>query len=315
MIAGPERRRGFTLIELLVVIAIIAVLIALLLPAVQAAREAARRIQCVNNLKQLALGMHNVHSAMNSFPMNETRPVTRYWGAQTIPYIEQVNLFNMYNVNVGYNLPENSTAIQFPLAVFLCPSTPDSPRMNPAFTARPGPGMPRWPAAAADYAASTGISSNLWAAPSVMNNGMPGSTDGVLQGNNDGGRRNIAEITDGSSNTILLMESAGRPQIWRSGRSMVPGSGQAAANSSLLCGWGEPNAFSVRGYDAGGVVNKGRCALNCSNVYAVYAFHPGGANVAMADGSTRFIRETVSIETFAALLTRAGGEVISADEF
>ncbi|WP_165252306.1 DUF1559 domain-containing protein [Paludisphaera soli] len=316
MPAGPHRppfRRAFTLIELLVVIAIIAVLIALLLPAVQAAREAARRMQCANNLRQLGLGMHNVHTAMNSFPMNETRPVTRYWGAQIIPYMEQVNLFNLYNIDVNYNTPPNSTAISYPLAVFMCPSTPESPRMNPAFLAVPGPGMDKWPAAAADYAASTGISSNLWAAPSVMNSGPPFSTDGVLQGNNTAGRRNVAEITDGTSNTILIVESAGRPQIWRAGLKKVPGSGLTTANSSILCGWGEPNAFSIRGYDQGGVVNKGRCAVNCSNVYATYAFHPGGANILLADGSTRFIKETVAIETYAALLTRSGGEIISAD--
>jgi len=318
MDAGPSdvsRRRGFTLIELLVVIAIIAVLIALLLPAVQAAREAARRIQCANNLKQLGLGMHNVHTAMNSFPMNETVPVARYWGPQIIPYMEQVNLYNLYNINVDYNLPENSTAVQFPLSVFICPDSPNSPRMNPTFIAKPGPGMGKWPAAAADYAASCGINSNLWAKPSVMTSGDPGNYDGVLQGNNTAGRRNVAEIVDGTSNTIMLAESAGRPQIWRTGWKMVPNSGAATATSSILCGWGEPNAFVFRGYDQGGVTIKGRCALNCSNVYAVYAFHPGGANVVMADGSTRFIKETVSIETFAALLTRAGGEIVSADAY
>ncbi|AMV38223.1 DUF1559 domain-containing protein [Planctomyces sp. SH-PL62] len=308
-------RRGFTLIELLVVIAIIAVLIALLLPAVQAAREAARRMQCANNLRQLGLGMHNVHTAMNSFPMNETKPVTRYWGAQIIPYMEQVNLFNLYNINVDYNVPPNSTAISYPLAVFLCPSAPESPRMNPTFIAKPGPGMDKWSSAAADYAASTGVMSNLWTTPSVMNNGPPASTDGALQGNNASGRRNIAEITDGASNTILIMESAGRPQIWRAGWKKVANSGLTTALSSILCGWAEPNAFSARGYDQGGVANKGRCAVNCSNVYAAYAFHPGGANVLMADGSTRLVKETVAIETFAALLTRSGGEIISADEY
>lgn len=187
--------------------------------------------------------------------------------------------------------------------------------MNPAFIAKPGPGMDKWPAAAADYAASTGISSTLWSKPSVMNSGDPGDYDGVLSGNNAAGRRNVAEIVDGTSNTIMLVESAGRPQIWRTGRKMVPDSGLVTASSSILCGWGEPNAFSIRGYDQGGVVNKGRCALNCSNVYAAYAFHPGGANVGMADGSTRFIKETVAIETFAALLTRAGGEIVSADAY
>jgi prepilin-type processing-associated H-X9-DG protein len=83
----------------------------------------------------------------------------------------------------------------------------------------------------------------------------------------------------------------------------------------LICAWAEGNLFVARGYDQGGVVNKGRCAINCSNNYAVYAFHPGGANVMMADGSSRFLKESIGIETFAALLTRQGGEVVSAESY
>jgi prepilin-type N-terminal cleavage/methylation domain-containing protein/prepilin-type processing-associated H-X9-DG protein len=308
--------RGFTLIELLVVIAIIAVLIALLLPAVQAAREAARRIQCVNNLKQLGLGMHNAHTALGGFPMNETSPVTRYWGAQIIPFLEQLNVYNTYNIQATYNVPENSTAVQIPLAVYLCPSSPDSPRMNNAFIAKPGAGQSKWPSAAADYAACTGVPSSLWTSKtSPMHTVQPSSTLGVLGGNSSTGRRRIAEITDGTSNTIMLFESAGRPQIWRTGHSMVAGSGTTTANSSILCGWAEPNSFDVRAYDRGGVVNNGPCGINCSNVYSIYSFHPGGANVTMADGSVRFLKESTSIDVLAALLTRAGGEFVSSDAY
>lgn len=274
-------------------------------------------MQCANNLRQLGLGMHNAHSSLGGFPMNETKPVARYWGAQIIPYLEQVNVFNLYNIEVAYNVSANSTAVQVPLAVYLCPSAPDSPRMSPAFTAKLDPGeTEKWSAAAADYAASAGIRSNLWSKPSVMRGEVAPNTDGVLAGNNSqGDRRHVGEITDGTSNTVMLVESAGRPQVWRTGWKMAPDSGTTTANSSPLCGWAETNTFSFFGYDQGGVVNKGTCGVNCSNKYAVYAFHPSGANVVMADGSTRFLKETISIDVFAALLTRAGGEIIAADDY
>jgi prepilin-type N-terminal cleavage/methylation domain-containing protein/prepilin-type processing-associated H-X9-DG protein len=308
-------RRGFTLIELLVVIAIIGVLIALLLPAVQAAREAARRAHCQNNLKQLGIASHNFYTAFDSFPTNETRPAIRYWGAQLLPYFEQGNLFDAYNHDEHFRVMANSTSVQFPISTFLCPSTPDSPQMNPFFPATIPPELrdtvEPWPSAASDYAAGAGINSNLWVDPAVLPGPRP-NTDGVFQGNSNGGRRKIQEIRDGTSNTAMFLESAGRPLMYR-GRHPIPNAGTTAANSVLICGWAEGNVFVAWGYNKDGV-GKGPCMVNCSNRFAVYAFHPGGAHLGMADGSVRFIKETIDPATFAALMTRAGGEIISADE-
>ncbi|WP_406698282.1 DUF1559 domain-containing protein [Singulisphaera sp. Ch08] len=309
------RRGGFTLIELLVVIAIIAVLIALLLPAVQAAREAARRIQCANNVKQLGLALHNFHTVNDALPTSETKP-TRYWGAQILPYIEQANLFQSYNMQVAHTSRDNSTAAQTHMNAMLCPSTPDGPRLNPRFVTSPAPG---WGASVADYAASTGIFSSMWTA-GFMQSSQPVSADGVFQGSVLDGLRNLREVTDGTSNTIMLVECAGRPQIWRSGRTMVPGSGVAAASSVLVSAWAEGNVFSVRGFDPGtnwisSTKNMGRCPINCGNMYGVYGFHPGGATVGMADGSVKFLKETIAMEVLASLLTRQGGEIISADSY
>ena len=117
----------------------------------------------------------------------------------------------------------------------------------------------------------------------------------------------IREILDGTTNTVMLLESAGRHFLYRAGRKEAD-SGTKAGNSVLISGWAEGNVFVARGYDRAGLA-KGPCMINCSNGYAVNAFHPGGANVAMADGSVRFLKETISPATFAALMTRAAGEV------
>src|SRR3954454_15244551 len=124
-LSGPRRRpHGFTLIELLVVIAIIAVLIALLLPAVQAAREAARRSQCINNLKQLGLGMHNHHDTIGTFPFGTFNSPAQAWSFQVLPFLEQGAMSNALNLNATFFDGVNSTVTQTTIAVFLCPSDP-----------------------------------------------------------------------------------------------------------------------------------------------------------------------------------------------
>ncbi len=317
---GPKFNPGFTLIELLVVIAIIAVLIGLLLPAVQSAREAARRIQCANSLRQVSLAIHNFHSAMESLPTTEVSP-NRHWGTQLLPFFEQSTLYNFYNQEVNNNVVANSTAVQYQIKAFICPSTPEEFRLNTFFPASipSGSGITRWPAAVADFAASTGIFSNLWDPPKVIQGTAP-NTDGVFQGNTNSGRRNFREITDGLSNTIMLVECAGRPAIHRTGRARIPNTAGTSSLSVPVCGWAEGNLFSARGYDQGsnwlGISShKGACAINCANFYATYSFHPGGAHVALADGSVRFLKENINIAVYAALMTSKAGEVLSADSY
>jgi prepilin-type N-terminal cleavage/methylation domain-containing protein len=231
-------RRGFTLIELLVVIAIIAVLIALLLPAVQSAREAARRAQCTNNLKQIALAYHNFHSATDAFPApaiadKDGRPLLS-WRVAILPYVEQQELYNKFKLDEPWDSPHNKALIGEVPATYLCPS-----RWNP----QPGTTTYR-----------------LFVGKGAMFE--PGQATA------------LANITDGTSNTIMVVEA--REDVpWTRPDSDLPFEPDAPAS---LFGAGSP--------------------------------HPGGFNALLGSGAVRFIKSSIAVEIFRALITRAGGEVI-----
>ncbi|WP_152054397.1 DUF1559 family PulG-like putative transporter [Tautonia marina] len=339
-------RRGFTLIELLVVIAIIGVLIALLLPAVQSAREAARRAQCVNNLKQIGLAMHNYHQAVGSFPMAMTTAysdigVQANWGtfgalALLLPYMEQGPLYSSINFDwnfwQGRGNIENRTVWLTRVNSYECPSDGMTGEANTN-----------------NYFGSVGTTAG------VRNHA--GSTGIFAQRETYG----IEDIRDGTSNTVAFSEAlvstaAGSPTQtkWRDGPApsgATPSAAYRALNAALdLPGmqqdWQACNAFFVseinhgqRGY-RWGLSNLGEslfqtlippnsndypwnaCRLDCpgcgvlhSGYYNATSNHPGGVNVGLADGSVRFVKNTVSMPIWWALGTRAGGEVISADQY
>jgi prepilin-type N-terminal cleavage/methylation domain-containing protein/prepilin-type processing-associated H-X9-DG protein len=312
MPARLNRRVGFTLIELLVVIAIIGVLIFLLLPAIQKVREAARRISCQNNLKQIGLGVLNFESSQGGLPPSRTTQFgplyngyQHSWSAALLPYIEQTASFNLYHYDRDWNDPVNETAIQTYLKLFNCPSTPEQPRVDTTIASQPSCG---------DYHAVNAI--KWFVGVNCFGYTMTKNTDpddprlvGAMMRNR---MTRVAEVADGTSNTVLVAEDAGRPTYYNSFLEIVapiPGS---------QGGWADPNgAFSIDGSnpdgrnDDTGAIIPGPCPINCSNNSEVYSFHTNGAHVVFADGSVHFLNANMNLCTLAALVTRAAGEVVT----
>jgi prepilin-type N-terminal cleavage/methylation domain-containing protein len=323
-------RRGFTLVELLVVIAIIGILVALILPAVQAARESARRAQCINGLKQLALAVHMHHDAKNTVPVS-ARPV----GLTTAPriaamthllfYLEEGNVRNTFNLDLNWGHIDNRPAVNTVINVLNCPSTPESadrldglPEVNPW---TPEISVPT------DYSPTVWVDKRLIDANLVDRTngdaGLANDEPGIMEYNNP--KAAFKNVTDGLSKTILLAESAGRPFLYRRGNKVSSDLTQARVNGG---GWCRPASdILVFGLSADGRTEVGTGAINVANGSDIveigyphpvlstfgtsqpYAFHPGIANHAMGDGSVRSLNEDLDIRQYARLVTRAGGEI------
>ena len=317
----PQSRSGFTLIEVLVAIAIMAILVALLLPAVQSAREAARRVQCGNNLKQLGLAFHNYHDNHRVLPFafffDAETLNTHGWGEMLLPYIDQAALYNRLDFTqpvfspqpgIGYT-HDNQQVVTTPLAVMTCPTRPGGAEvfatMLPAyFLGLPFPPFDiSYRVASTDYGPKSGVIAEYW--------------DLVFQGNPPAGSNRegalgdanqcipLSRITDGTSQTLLLAEIAGRNHVYRKGRLI-------AGERTFGGGWGDPrNGFNwLEGSQPDGTGDSGPCAINCTNRTGrgVYSFHPAGVQVLLVDGSVRFLSETMDTRQFAALVTREKGD-------
>jgi prepilin-type N-terminal cleavage/methylation domain-containing protein len=320
MIRRIESRRGFTLIELLVVIAIIAVLVGLLLPAVQKVREAAARMSCTNNLKQLGLAIHNYHSAFSAFPTS-VRPagVTTLprisWTIGTLPYIEQDNVRSRYDTNSTWGAAANLPLTSQPIKIFNCPSSPNPARLDG------DPQTGTWNiVAVTDYAAATGV-----AAYATTVNPTGQVQPGIMEKNR---KVAVGDVTDGLSNTLLIVESAGRPQIYRLNKPY----GTVPANKVNGGGWARPASDLVfQTSTTDGSSFPGSCAANCTNGFDYptynsspfgtegtsepYSFHTGVVNALLGDGSVHSVSASVSVTVFASLVTRSGGEVVNSSAF
>ena len=299
------RRAAFTLVELLVVIAIIVVLLGLVLPAVQKAREVARRIQCANNLNQIGLACHQHHDAYRMFPPAWVwAPFTVPQGQVTengagtfpflLPYLEQEALASKYRWDKRAQGPENQPVATTQLKVLQCPSA----QSDRWVTAVEDPGNYSYggKGACGDYGGVRAIDTRLVEMGLVD---RAADYSGVLAENH---LTRIAEITDGTSQTILVTEHAGRPKSWRAGRP-VPGTYAIAA------AWIAGTVTFGQGSSYDGSTKPGPCSINCTNDREVYSFHGGGVNAVFADGSILFLKANIEIRIFARLVTRAGEEV------
>ena len=315
-----HHRAAFTLIELLVVIAIIAILIGLLLPAVQKVREAAARRTCQNNLKQLSLAFYNYDSVMGEYPPSRKRtPATVGCFPFILPYVEQDNLYRAYNFNVHWFDMANRATIKTEVKTFLCPSAPRNGFHSGTKLDKELGITYSWEAAVTDYMAVGAIKEELITLGLIDPIGDVRGAMTKMLGPNKASepadkssvpyvRNRVADITDGTSNTILMVESAGGPNLYVANRR------NTGAMSNQPSGWADfGNVTDIEGSTYDGLTKNGPCAINCTNQKGVYSFHTGGANVGFADGSVRFIREGIDMRTFGALVSRAGGEVIPGD--
>jgi prepilin-type processing-associated H-X9-DG protein len=307
------------LIELLVVIAIIGVLVGILLPAVQAARESARRTECQNNLKQTGLAVLGFESANKVFPASGWTQVGvgnaagKYtgWRPLILPYIEQTNIQNLYDVNLNWWEGTNLTnAAVYKIATFTCPSGPGSGDVLNVVAKSPRPALTlTTPLGRADYEAIMGVqpaSINPHLATPIYNSTNRYS---VMYRNS---RTGFRDIRDGSSLTIMVVECAGRPTVFRVGKA------DPSLSNDQGIGWVDSEGpFSLDGSNLDGSVEGGGPAAGCTfamnrrNDNEPYSFHPGGANVLFADGHVSLIPDNVALQVLAALSTRNAGEVVS----
>jgi prepilin-type N-terminal cleavage/methylation domain-containing protein/prepilin-type processing-associated H-X9-DG protein len=292
MLRRQTSRSAFTLIELLVVIAIIAILIALLLPAVQQAREAARRSQCSNNLKQIGLAIHNYHDTNSRFPLSAIDPSLGRSGvfASILPFLDQANVYHRYDFNLGNSDPANLAAVSQRIAVYLCPTAP---------LRRPIPisGCDANDRAPGTYAVSTGSGDPY----GTIASGAP--NNGVII-NSGSGSTSLRDVADGTSSTLLGGESAWNfpDYLFTSG----PCGGQVRWGFSY---WSSPYPLATA-FTTKGAFNPRTRAGDNTRLANFRSEHAGVVNMLLCDGSVRSVSENIDHTLLDSLATRAGAEIV-----
>lgn len=311
-----RRTRAFTLVELLVVIAIIAMLVTLLLPAVQAAREAARRASCLNNLRQVGLGLLNYESATGSFPFGSDYPTsTTTWAALILPYIEAQAHYDMFDFNRPMRDPANRAGRITPVESYMCVSDPtsgnpiltrrgDSPSHNPpdstmlSYPASMGPTHPD----NCPFCPNNRPSAENWCCQGC-NFGTFGAGCGMNDGSFSGmfGRFKksilLKRVSDGLSHTVMAGETIPSHYVWNG--AFVPN----FPVSSM--------SIPINTMEQDNLRHGGHTLILWAITSGYKSYHPGGANFVMGDGSVHFFSDSIDHQTYAALGTRAGNEAVS----
>lgn len=291
---NTARRPGFTLVELLVVISVIVILLSLLLPAVQQVRRAATRMKCSNNLRQVGLAFLSYEGVARELPPGRQTGPNHGWAYLLLPYIEQNGAYLAYDQSSNWSSVNNRAARRISIPMFQCPSVG-----NPERTA-PEP-SPTYPSAVSDYSPVAAVGNNLCVHLGYTTTTFPlAKRKGVLETNQP---TKLLEIVDGTSATILVIEDADRPKVWRLG-SQIPGANTSGA------GWADDQAsFDVDGTDtATATADRGPCVINCTNANEIYSFHASGANVVFVDGSVHFLRSSMTPTVLICLITKRNAD-------
>lgn len=309
--SARKHAAGFSLVELLVVIAMVGILVALLMPAVQAAREAARRAQCANNLKQLGLALHtfdHVHQFWPPGAISGAVPTVAHqqlglpagpehsWCVLLLPYLEQQVLHDRYQFTADWRAPANQAVRETRLPMLQCPSVPNPQRLDQATS-----GGFSWRSAPTDYGAVSGVEPVLFSL-GLIDYSTSRYPAGMLRTNQI---QPASEMTDGASNQLVVAEDAGRHVRFVARRRVLMGGRYTGG------GWADrDNSYSVHGASLDGLTSPGPCPMNCTNNNEVYSFHPGGAAALFGDGSVRFLVQQIEMRVLGAVLSCQAGETL-----